>query len=540
MGGFANNEQLQQQLLMLQNPMLQMQNGAWGMMPNNSQAVGNNYQNNGRLNSNLNLDATNSANNKLTYEQLQQRRGQLAAVKEEAKARGASVAMNFKEGIQSVATAEEVGDYYQYAIDQRISLSRQKSAMLPIIDQTIDGSKLSIFNEAIHLKYPLLGLRLKNTSGQPLTQGPITVYDSGTYAGDTRVLDLQPNEERLLSYALDQAVEVKTTVKHSPSPDMTFRIDEAKLNAHYKERETKTYAIKNRATTERLVVVEHPIRAGWTLVDGTKPKEKTRDVYRFEIKVAPNAIEKLVVAEDNPRTDDFVRQGQPAFVTSTGIEVKALVHVDEEKLLKLKAVKGVLTPTVKLRETKSFFVQNISDIDRDFTIDHVVRKEWKLFPGGKDDPIAGPTVYRFTLKTEKGKTGERSLSEEKIAATAPKVVKDLSDAKLREYMVEPNVSEPVKAGLAKVLDLRQKVADTEKSFSDLTKLLKALSDDQGRLRDNLKVIPQTAEPYKDFLKKFVTQETEIDTLQRQVRAAETALAAAQREYVVFIASWTAE
>jgi len=45
---------------------------------------------------------------------------------------------------------------------------------------------------------------------------------------------------------------------------------------------------------------------------------------------------------------------------------------------------------VKLRETKSFFVQNISDIDRDFTIDHVVRKEWKLFPGAKEEPIAGP------------------------------------------------------------------------------------------------------------------------------------------------------
>ena len=506
--------------------------------------IGNNYQNNFRNATNGNFDANgnffNNGNNKLTYQELQQRRQQLAAAKDEAKAKGAAIAMNFREGIQSVATAEEVGDYYQYVIDQRISLSRQKSAMLPIVDQTIDGSKLSIFNEAIHSKYPLLGLRLKNTSGQPLTQGPITVYDSGTYAGDTRILDLQPNEERLLSYALDQAVEVKTTTKSSPSPDMTFKIDESRLNAHYKNRETRTYAIKNRATVERTVIVEHPIRAGWTLVEGTKPKEKSRDVYRFEIKVPANAAAQLVVAEDQPRTDDFVRQGQPAFVTSTGIEVKALVHIDEEKLLKLRAVKGVLTPTVKLRETKSFFVQNISDIDRDFTIDHVVRKEWKLFPGGKEEPIVGPHVYRFTLHADKSKTGERDVVEEKVSETAPKVVKDLSDAKVREYMVNAAVSEPVRAGLAKTLDLRQKVADAEKSFADLTKQLKAISDDQARLRENLHVIPQTAEPYKDFLKKFVTQEAEIETLQRQVRTAETALATAQRDYQVFITTWTAE
>jgi hypothetical protein len=504
------------------------------------QAIGNNYQNNFRNTTNATLDANNSANNKLTYQELQNRRQQLAAAKDDARAKGTAIAMNFREGIQSVATAEEVGDYYQYVIDQRISLSRQKSAMLPIVDQTIDGSKLSIFNEAIHSKYPLLGLRLKNTSGQPLTQGPITVYDSGTYAGDTRTLDLQPNEERLLSYALDQAVEVKTTTKSSPSPDMTFKIDESRLNAHYKYRETRTYAIKNRATVERTVIVEHPIRSGWTLVDGTKPKEKSRDVYRFEIKVPAGATGNLVVAEDQPRTDDFVRQGQPAFVTSTGIEVKALVHIDEEKLLKLRAVKGVLTPTVKLRETKSFFVQNISDIDRDFTIDHVVRKEWKLFPGGKEEPIVGPHVYRFTLHADKSKTGERDVTEEKISDTAPKVVKDLSDAKVREYMVNDAVSVQVKAGLAKVLELRQKVADAEKSFADLTKQLKAISDDQARLRENLHVIPQTAEPYKDFLKKFVTQEAEIETLQRQVRTAETSLTNAQREYQVFITTWTAE
>jgi hypothetical protein len=77
--------------------------------------------------------------------------------------------------------------------------------MLPILDQTIEGHKVSIYNEAVQAKYPLLGLKLKNTSGQPLTQGPITVYDGGNFGGDTRILDMQPNEERLLSYALDQS-----------------------------------------------------------------------------------------------------------------------------------------------------------------------------------------------------------------------------------------------------------------------------------------------------------------------------------------------
>src|SRR5439155_23778548 len=109
----------------------------------------------------------------------------------------------YKEGVQPVASAEDVGEYYQYIIDQKVSLARQKSAMLPIVNQTIDGAKISIYNEAVHAKYPLLGIRLKNTSGKPLTQGPITVYDDGAYAGDTHILDSQPKQERLLTYAID-------------------------------------------------------------------------------------------------------------------------------------------------------------------------------------------------------------------------------------------------------------------------------------------------------------------------------------------------
>ena len=42
----------------------------------------------------------------------------------------------------------------------------------------------------------------------PLTQGPVTVFEGSVYAGDTRVLDLQPDEERLVSYAIDLGTEV--------------------------------------------------------------------------------------------------------------------------------------------------------------------------------------------------------------------------------------------------------------------------------------------------------------------------------------------
>ena len=110
--------------------------------------------------------------------------------------------------VGNAATAAALGDTFQYVIDHPVTLPRQKSALLPIVGKDIEGTRLSIYNEAVQAKHPLLGLRFKNTSGAHLNQGPITVFEGSVYAGDTRVLDVQPNEERLLSYAIDLGTEV--------------------------------------------------------------------------------------------------------------------------------------------------------------------------------------------------------------------------------------------------------------------------------------------------------------------------------------------
>ena len=233
--------------------------------------------------------------------------------------------LDLKQGVASIASASEVGEYYQYVIDQKISLPRQKSAMLPILNQNIEGEKVSIYNPATHAKFPLLGLRLKNSSGQPLNQGPITVYEDNSYSGDTRILDLNAGEERLLSYALDQGVEVKTDVKATPSPDMHFAIGTGNLTAMYQMRETRTYTIKNRAKKDRTVILEHAIRGGWTLVEPKKATETTRDLYRFQVTVPAGKTVTFDVVEEQPRADNVALNSQPQYVAGTGISVKYLV-----------------------------------------------------------------------------------------------------------------------------------------------------------------------------------------------------------------------
>src|SRR5262249_19782086 len=125
-------------------------------------------------------------------------------------------ALDLQQGVVSLAVAMKLGDFFQYAIKDPVVLPRQKSPMLPIVNQPIEGKKVSIYNPQVHAKYPLLGLKLKTTTGLHLTQGPITVFDSSRYAGDARILDLEPNEDRLISYAVDLGTEVEPVAASTP------------------------------------------------------------------------------------------------------------------------------------------------------------------------------------------------------------------------------------------------------------------------------------------------------------------------------------
>src|SRR5258705_258644 len=136
------------------------------------------------------------------------------------------------------AQASKLGDFFQYAIAKPVSLARQKSALLPIVAKDVEGKRISIYNERTQAKFPLLGLKFKNTSGLHLMQGPITVFEGSNYAGDARILDLQPNEERLLSFAVDLGTEVNPVPIHDAGRVVSVRAVRGVLHTTNKLRES--------------------------------------------------------------------------------------------------------------------------------------------------------------------------------------------------------------------------------------------------------------------------------------------------------------
>src|SRR5262245_3901971 len=134
----------------------------------------------------------------------------------------------------------------------------------------------------------------------PLTQGPITVFEGSVYAGDTRVLDLQPDEERLVSYAIDLGTEVSAKSGNNTSRITSVKAVKGIVYTNTLIREERLYDVSNRSTTDRTLLIEHPNRKGqgFKFVGDHKPKEEAADVFRFEVPIGAKKDLAYTVTEE--------------------------------------------------------------------------------------------------------------------------------------------------------------------------------------------------------------------------------------------------
>ena len=248
--------------------------------------------------------------------------------------------MDLQQGVTTAAEGLQTGELFQYAIKSPVSLARQKSAMLPIISQAVEGQKVSIYNESVQPKHPLNGFRLKNTTPLYLMQGPITVFDGNAYAGDARIDDLAPKQDRLISYALDLNVEVEPQTQGGRQDLVAVKIRRGTIVSTRKSTEAKVYAVRNRDQKKRDLLIEHPFRDDWTLVEPSEPAERTRQWYRFAVALAPDKTARVLVREERQLDESVVltnlRADQIAFY------LRARVVSD--------AVKKALQQLVQLRD----------------------------------------------------------------------------------------------------------------------------------------------------------------------------------------------
>jgi hypothetical protein len=196
----------------------------------------------------------------------------------------------------AVAQAQDLGDYFEYNLKQSITIGKNQSALVPILQSRIEAEKVTLWSAGGN-QPPLRALWIKNASGLTLDSGTFSIVDSGTFAGEGLIETVHPDERRLLSYAADTAVRVTSEAEYKDQPVSRIQVLKGVMFISREHRNKVKYAVRNADTTARQVVIEHPVREGWKLVEANKPEETSASHYRFRVAVEASKTGELTVEE---------------------------------------------------------------------------------------------------------------------------------------------------------------------------------------------------------------------------------------------------
>jgi hypothetical protein len=221
-----------------------------------------------------------------------------------------------------VAQAQELGDYFEYNIKQAITIGKNQSALVPILQSRIEADKVTLWTANAN-QPALRALWVKNASGLTLDSGTFNIIDTGTFAGEGLIETIHPNERRLLSYAADTAVRVTSQAESKDLPVSRVQILKGVMFLSREHRDKVKYIIRNSDTASRQVVIEHPVRAGWKLVESNKPEETSASHYRFRVSIDPDKTNELTVEE----VHQDVSRSMLTDITEHQVEVLATENV---------------------------------------------------------------------------------------------------------------------------------------------------------------------------------------------------------------------
>jgi len=324
-----------------------------------------------------------------------------------------------RESVIEMAQGQERGALFDYRIQQPVTILRQQSALVPVVNRTVEAQAVSLYNPANHPRHPFFGVKLTNTTDLTLMEGPVTVYLDGAYGGDAQLETLEPKGERILTYALDLGIEVVQERANFTSQMISVKITNGVLQQRLERRMENLYRLTSRDDKPRTVLVEQPYQDGWELAEPAK-FERTPTFYRFPVEVQPRKTATLRVVQKR-----------------TVQESIALLQEDEDTI--------------------------------------------------------------------------RVLAQNQ------------------------QLSEPIRQALSSILNRRRAIRNLEGQIRQQEARIKSITDDQARIRENMRALDRNSDLYRQYVQKLAQQEREIEGARAEIERLQEQRARAQRELNDYIA-----
>jgi len=231
----------------------------------------------------------------------------------------ASSMKDINSGVDIHVDTQEIGELFEYRIAHPVTIKRNSSALIPILQNQIEGESVSLYNRETREQNPMNALYLNNNTGLTLESGPLTIIENDTYAGEALTGRIKPNEKRFITYAVDLGCRVSVKEDEENQKVFLAEIVNGEFRLHYKQMKTTVYSLNNLTDRAKTVYIEHPYDKAekWQLVKTPKPVETTVKYHRFKVVAPPNTTTQFTVSEELPEINTYALTN----ITSNDIQV---------------------------------------------------------------------------------------------------------------------------------------------------------------------------------------------------------------------------
>ena len=328
----------------------------------------------------------------------------------------------------AAASGQGLGDLFEYKLKDRVTLKKNQSALVPIVQTDVEAEKVSLWSGTIGSGRPLRAIWMKNTSALTLDGGSFNVLESEVFAGEGLTDPIKPGEKRLLSYATDLGLLVEAKQNASPQHVTKVKMYKGTLTQVSEEQQRTTYTVRNQDATARVLVIEHPARVGWNFLKNSKqPEEQAPGTSRFRLEVAPNATAMLPVEEVHPLFTTYqisnLTDDQILYFSKQGSVSPEMADV----LKKISAQKTVVAKLEQEMEDRQ------KDIDRIVDDQGRLRENMKALRGSAEEKAL---LQRYTKQLDDQETQLASLRKR---ITDTEAQRDAENEKLERMMDEVNL-----------------------------------------------------------------------------------------------------
>ncbi len=305
------------------------------------------------------------------------------------------------------ATGATLGELFEYSFAGSVTIKKNQSAMLPFLQDKVGARKLLIYtsNDSEH---PVNAAEVTNNTSKTLDGGPITVYESGAYAGEALFETLKAGDKRLIGYAVDYGTRITTAFDTSHRNVREIHVKDGTLQLCYSEHQTRTYSIRNVDPKEKTLIVQQDGVNEYAVLS-PKPIERTATAYRFEVKLPANGSQKLKVEEERSYFNSTALISSTPDFLLTVIENKELADNGRAQLKALTDLKVRLSDLnrtleltksqlTELTEDQTRLRQNIDSLNRVKGQEEQVRK-YSTQLSGDEAQLAKLTDQKHEMST---------------------------------------------------------------------------------------------------------------------------------------------